>query len=95
MAQTVRLLPRLILSFVFFLLPLTSEDQVSSTQIVSIGAGLMLFVGAWEIFGSLERGASLFESWNIPKVEDQEDEEVPIFQTQDGRRDYETFDDNS
>lgn len=55
----------------------------------------MLFVGAWEIFGSLERGASLFESWNIPKVEDQEDEEVPIFQTQDGRRDYETFDDNS
>lgn len=79
----------------FFLLPLTSEDQVSSTQIVSIGAGLMLFVGAWEIFGSLERGASLFESWNIPKVEDQQDEEVPIFQAQDGGRDYETFDNNS
>jgi hypothetical protein len=76
---------------VFILLPLTSEEQVDSTQLVSIGAGLTLLVVAWEVFGSLERGVPLFESWGDPEVDEQQDEEVPIRHAEGDRHNYETF----
>lgn len=79
----------------FILLPLTSEEQVNSTQLVSIGAGLTLFVVAWEIFGSLERGVCLFESWSDPEVDDQGDEEVPICHPEGDRHNYATFNSES
>lgn len=91
--QTLRLLPRLVLSVLFFLLPLTSEDQIDSTQLVSIGAGLALLVVAWEVFGSLERNTPLFESWSAPEFNDQQDEGVPILQPED-HRSYDTIDPN-
>lgn len=90
-----RLLPRLALSLIFILLPITSEDQINSTQLVSIGAGLTLTVVAWEVFGSLETNVSLFESWSNREADEQEDEEVPIRQSEDDRQNYETFNDGS
>jgi hypothetical protein len=76
------------------MLPLASEEQIDSTQLVSIGAVLTLLVVAWEIFGSLERDAPLFESWSTPELDDEQDENVPIFQSDD-RHHYQTFDENS
>ncbi|KAK5048173.1 hypothetical protein LTR84_005843 [Exophiala bonariae] len=91
-------------TFCLFLIALLYEDddphkflrfnKIDSTQLVSIGAVLMLLVVAWEIFGSLERDAPLFESWNTPELDDDQDEDAPIFQSDD-HRNYETFRENS
>ena len=79
------------------MLPIASEDQINSTQLVTIGACLTLAVVSWEVYGSLERGIGLFESWSNREAEDQEDEEEEalIRQSEGGNPDYETFNDGS
>ncbi|KIX02059.1 uncharacterized protein Z518_07998 [Rhinocladiella mackenziei CBS 650.93] len=80
-SKPVRLFPRLLVSITFVLLPLTSEEQLDATHLVSVGAGLMVLVVAWETVGSLEKDACLFESWNLTRddADSSEDgEEVEI-----------------
>lgn len=61
--QQLRLLPRLLLAIMYVLVPLCSEEQLSTTSLVSLGAGASGFVVIWETIASLEKGACAFESW--------------------------------
>jgi hypothetical protein len=70
-----RLFPKLLVSVVFVLLPLAPEEQLSPTALVSIGAGMLVCVVAWELIGGLEKCAALFESWNLT-ADDSSDEDV-------------------
>lgn len=58
-----RLAPRLLVAIIYALLPLVPEEELSSTSLVSIGAGISGFVVIWETVTSLEKGACAFESW--------------------------------
>ena len=78
MAKPVRLLPRLLVSIIFVLLPLTLEEQLNPTDLVSIGAGMMALMVAWETVGSLEKGAALFESWNASTDDESSDDDVEV-----------------
>ena len=51
------------MSLVYVLLPLADEENLSSTSLVSIGAGISGFVVIWEMLTGLEKGAGAFESW--------------------------------
>ena len=63
-SQQVRLFPRLLAAAVYALLPLTSEEQLGATALVSTGAGISVFVVIWETVSSLESGcAKVVESW--------------------------------
>lgn len=59
-----RLLPRLLAAIVYALVPLASEERLGETALISTGAGIGGFVVIWETIGSLECGASVFESWS-------------------------------
>lgn len=61
--QQLRLLPRLLVGIIYILLPLVPEEELSSTSLVSIGAGISGFAVIWETITSLEKGACAFESW--------------------------------
>lgn len=80
--QPLRLLPRLLASIIFVLLPLASEDRLTATDLVSIGAVMMVVVVGWETVGSLEKGACFFESWNVTDA-DSSDEEADIRRRED------------
>ena len=58
------MLPRLIISIIYALLPLASEETLGTTSLASIGAGMSAFAVLWETLGALEKGASAFESWS-------------------------------
>ena len=45
------------------LLPLSEEERIDSTSLISIGAAISAFVVIWETVGALEKDACLFESW--------------------------------
>lgn len=47
----------------YILLPLVPEEELSTTSLVSIGAGMSGFVVIWETVTALEKGACAFESW--------------------------------
>ena len=66
-------MPRCIAGIVFILLPLTSEAQISSPSLIIIGAVMTSLVVTWEIYGGLETGACMFESWTAPE-EDYDEE---------------------
>lgn len=55
--------PRLAAAIILVLLPLSSEEHLDSTGLISIGAAISAFVVIWETVGSLEKGACVFESW--------------------------------
>lgn len=61
--QQIRVLPRLLAAIIYALLPLASEEHLSETALISAGAGISAFVVIFETIGSLERGASIVESW--------------------------------
>ena len=44
-------------------MPLVSEENLSPTALISTGAGISAFVVIWEMFGGLDKGAGVFESW--------------------------------
>lgn len=60
------MLPRLFAAVIFALLPLASAARLNSTQLLSIAAGLLVFLVVWETVTGLERRALLFESWRGP-----------------------------
>ncbi|RVX69833.1 hypothetical protein B0A52_05667 [Exophiala mesophila] len=72
-SKSKRLMPRCIAGIVFILLPLTSEAQISSPSLIIIGAVMTSLVVTWEIYGGLETGACMFESWTAPE-EDYDEE---------------------
>jgi hypothetical protein len=45
------------------LLPLAHEESLSPTSLISIGAGISVFVVIWEMLTGLEKCAAPFESW--------------------------------
>lgn len=47
----------------YILVPLCSEEMLSTTSLVSLGAGASGFVVIWETVAALEKGACAFESW--------------------------------
>lgn len=57
------MLPRLFAAVIFALLPLAPPARLNSTQLLSIAAGLLVFLVVWETVAGLERRAALFESW--------------------------------
>ena len=70
MPKMLRVGPRLASTVVFALLPLTSEEQLDATMMVSAGAAISAFVVIWETFGGLEKDACIFESWKGPPSEE-------------------------
>ena len=63
LGKQLRLLPRLLVSLIYVLLPLASNESLSSTALISTGAGISAFVVIWEMLTGLEKGAGAFESW--------------------------------
>ena len=51
------------MSLIYVLIPLASEEHLSPTAVISIGAGMSGFVVIWETFTGLEKEAGVFESW--------------------------------
>ncbi|KAK3725537.1 hypothetical protein LTR37_000507 [Vermiconidia calcicola] len=62
--KQLRLLPRLLAAIIYVLLPLASHHELSTTSLISIGAGISGFVVIWETITGLERNAGIIESWS-------------------------------
>lgn len=69
MTKQMRIAPRLAVALIFALLPLVDEEQLSTTSLISIGAGMTAFVVIWEAVGALDRTACWFEDWTAPLEE--------------------------
>lgn len=69
MVKQFRIAPRLVVAAAFVLLPLVSEENLSTTSLISIGAGMTAFVVIWEAVGALDRTACWFEDWAAPLEE--------------------------
>jgi hypothetical protein len=64
--------PRLACAVILACIPLAKG--LEPTQLLSIVTGLFLFIVIWETIGSLERCATLVESWK--------DSEIPEYETE-------------
>ena len=62
--KQLRILPRLLAAIIYVLLPLASEESLTETSLISIGAAISGFCVLWEMITGLERGAAPFESWS-------------------------------
>lgn len=74
------MLGRPIVALILALLPLTSSEQLSSNDLLSIGAGLFAILVVWETVTALEKGACAFEKWhdgNLPQVDSDEPPSCP------------------
>ncbi|OCK84572.1 hypothetical protein K432DRAFT_344825 [Lepidopterella palustris CBS 459.81] len=76
--KIIRMLPRLVVALVLALLPLASPERLDPTQLLSITAGLFVFLVLWETVGSLERGAGIFEPWTETEVEQEGEVVLPV-----------------
>ena len=60
LGKQLRLLPRLLASLIYVLLPLASEESLSPTALISTGAGISGFVVIWEMLTGLDIGCGCF-----------------------------------